>query len=204
MNSSTEQPQPQTQGEEKNKRRRRRSAAMAETSSSSRSSITNIAHDHIFSILQFLPTDSILSFSMTCKRFKAIASSDILWEIICRRDLGNSSVEGFLASSTDRRFSWKKLYQQVFNLGSVSCLRLSSQDGIFPRPRASHSLNFISECLVVFGGGYDEGKVCFHSLIFGFGFLGSVLCSLLCPLRSSACFFSGQIFFFFQWVPFID
>ncbi|RWR75231.1 F-box/kelch-repeat protein [Cinnamomum micranthum f. kanehirae] len=132
---------------------------MAETtsSSSSRSSITNIADDHIFSILQLLPIDSILSFGMTCKRLNAIASSDTLWEIICRRDLGNSSVEGFLAS-TDKKFSWKRVYQQVFNLGSVSCFRLSSQDGIFPRPRASHSLNLISECLVLFGGGYEDGR----------------------------------------------
>lgn len=139
---------------------KKKKSTMAETTtnSSSRSSISYLAHDHIFSILQLLPIDSILSFGMTCKRLNAIASCDALWEIICRRDWGNSSVEDFLAS-TDKKFSWKTVYQQVFYLGSVSCFRLSSQDGIFPRPRASHSLNFISECLVLFGGGYEDGQL---------------------------------------------
>lgn len=102
--------------------------------------------------------DSIISFGMTCKRFKAITSSEILWEIICRRDFGNISVEALLSSS-DRTISWKKLYHQVSLLGSVSCLRLSAaKDAFFPKPRASHSLNFMAQCLVLFGGGCEGGR----------------------------------------------
>ncbi|XP_058068173.1 F-box/kelch-repeat protein At1g51550 [Magnolia sinica] len=124
---------------------------------SNRPSMAHLAHDHIVSILQLLPIDSIISFSMTCRRFKSIASSDMLWEGICRRDWGNISVDGLLASS-DKKLPWKKVYQQVSQLGCVSCIRLHGKDGILPKPRASHSLNFISDCLVLFGGGCEGGR----------------------------------------------
>ncbi|XP_077222397.1 F-box/kelch-repeat protein At1g51550-like isoform X2 [Tasmannia lanceolata] len=123
-----------------------------------RSFITHIASDHILSILHLLPIDSILSFAMTCKKFKTLASSDILWESLCRRDWGNPSVDGLLISYPERKLSWKKLYQKVSQICSISCFRLSGKDGIFPRPRASHSLNFISGCLVLFGGGCEGDK----------------------------------------------
>lgn len=55
---------------------------------------------------------------------------------------------------------WLKIYQQVAQLGSVSCLKLSDPvvDELLPCPRASHSLNFVSNCLVLFGGGCEGGR----------------------------------------------
>ncbi|KAK1289031.1 F-box/kelch-repeat protein [Acorus calamus] len=135
---------------------------MAETSTSSSSMssspITHIDEDHIYSVLELLPFDSILSFSMTCRRFRSIASSDSLWRSICRRDWGyEESMNGPLLEGVG---SWKRLYEKVFRMGSVSCVRLSARegDGASPRARASHSLNFISDCLVLFGGGCEGGR----------------------------------------------
>ncbi|XP_039137556.1 F-box/kelch-repeat protein At1g51550 [Dioscorea cayenensis subsp. rotundata] len=124
-------------------------------------SITAMDYDHIVSILHLLPLDSILCFSMTCRKFRSLASSESLWELVCRRDWGSSSVDALVSSfsSVERReMSWKRLYQQVSQLSSVSCRRLVSKDGIFPRPRASHSLNYVSDCLVLFGGGCEGGR----------------------------------------------
>uniref|UniRef100_A0A803M9S7 Uncharacterized protein n=2 Tax=Chenopodium quinoa TaxID=63459 RepID=A0A803M9S7_CHEQI len=55
---------------------------------------------------------------------------------------------------------WMKLYKQVAQLGSVSCLKLSDPvtHSLSPCPRASHSLNFVSNCLVLFGGGCEGGR----------------------------------------------
>lgn len=41
-------------------------------------------------------------------------------------------------------------------MDSVRCHRLSDLD--FPSARASHSLNFVSDCLVLFGGGSEGGR----------------------------------------------
>ncbi|KAA8541535.1 hypothetical protein F0562_022687 [Nyssa sinensis] len=140
---------------------------MAESSSNTTNSgsspIFHIAQDHLFSILLLLPIDSVLSFAMTCRRFRTLAYSDTLWESICRRVWGHASVDA-LKSSADtthnHQLPWKKLYQQVYHLDSVSCYRLSNPDGdeVFPSPRASHSLNFVSGCLVLFGGGCEGGR----------------------------------------------
>ncbi|XP_068643476.1 F-box/kelch-repeat protein At1g51550-like [Aristolochia californica] len=125
-----------------------------------KSCITRLAHDHIFYILHLLPIESILSFSMTCKRFRTAVSSDGFWQSICRRDFGSSSVDGLLASyaAECRIIHWKQLYQQVSQFGSVSCVRLAGKDGISPIPRASHSLNCVADCLVLFGGGCEGGR----------------------------------------------
>lgn len=123
-------------------------------------SISHMDHDHLFSILHLLPPVSILSFSMTCRRFRSLASSDSLWESLCRRDWGSGVVDALLASFSAherRALSWKRLYRQVSLLDSLSCRRLSCKDGIFPKPRASHSLNFVSDWLVLFGGGCEGG-----------------------------------------------
>jgi len=153
------------------KKIKKQTTSMAESSSNygSWSPITHIAQDHLFSILLLLPIDSILSFSMTCKRFKSITYSDTLWESICRRDWGPTSVDAIKSSSssvTDSRhhhlhqLPWRELYRQVYQLDSVSCHRLSEPDcdETFPGPRASHSFNFVSGCLVLFGGGCEGGR----------------------------------------------
>ncbi|GAY62966.1 hypothetical protein CUMW_221820 [Citrus unshiu] len=145
---------------------------MAESSSStsninngSTSPIANLAQDHLFSILLRLPVDSILSFAMTCKRFRSLASSDTLWESICRRDWGHKQVDAFKYSCSQYQMMmmtvpWMRLYRQVTQLESVSCRNISDADGdlVLPNPRASHSLNFVSNCLVLFGGGCEGGR----------------------------------------------
>ncbi|KAL5974138.1 hypothetical protein ACLOJK_030801 [Asimina triloba] len=157
---------------------------------SNRASMAHLAHDHIITILHLLPMESIICFSMTCRRFKSIASSDVLWEGICRRDWGNSYVDGLLAAR-DKGLPWKNIYQQVYQLGFVSCIKLRGQDGIFPRPRASHSFNFISNCLVLFGGGCEGGW--FHTLLsFFLSFLTRcclavvILASISTPIHSTS------------------
>ncbi|CAH2050565.1 unnamed protein product [Thlaspi arvense] len=155
--------------------------------------ITNIAQDHLFSILLRLPIDSILSFAMTCKRFRSITCSDALWESICRRDWGHTPVDAIKSAAADssrrHRLPWMELYRQVYQLDSVSCLRLSDPDAdkVFPRPRASHSLNFVSGCLVLFGGGFEG--VCFHTSELGYKLLMGSKCCLvvfICPVLSIA------------------
>lgn len=127
------------------------------------SPITNIPQDYIFTIILLLPIDAVLSLSMTCKRFKAITSSDTLWKSLCKRDLGSACVDSLLKSCNSNhhvhQFSWMKLYKQVYKIDSVCCHKLSYPHGDldFPKARASHSLNFVSDCLVLFGGGSDGG-----------------------------------------------
>ncbi|KAG6618162.1 hypothetical protein I3842_Q123900 [Carya illinoinensis] len=129
-----------------------------------RAPITSIAQDHLVTILLLLPSDSILSFAMTCKRFRALIFSDTLWESICRRDWGLKSVDALKSSDLhfqqQQQLPWMRLYKQVFRLGSVSCHNLTYPDSelLVPRPRASHSLNFVSDCLVLFGGGCEGGR----------------------------------------------
>ncbi|XP_020599902.1 F-box/kelch-repeat protein At1g51550 [Phalaenopsis equestris] len=128
---------------------------------SSYSSIIHMDGDHLISILLLLPLESIISFSMTCRRFRYLGSSDSLWKEICRRDWGGGAVDALVAScsSHDRReVSWKSLYHRISQAGLLSCRRLLTKDGVSPRPRASHSLNVVSDCLVLFGGGCDGGR----------------------------------------------
>ncbi|KAG6474646.1 F-box/kelch-repeat protein At1g51550-like [Zingiber officinale] len=132
------------------------------SSSSSRSSIAQLSNDHIISVLLLLPIESVLSFSMACRRFRSLASSDALWEPICRRDWGGGgAVDALVASFSPQerlRISWRRLYAQVSHLSSLSCRRLSCKSGAFPSPRASHSLAFVSDWLVLFGGGSEGGR----------------------------------------------
>ncbi|OMO65509.1 hypothetical protein COLO4_31179 [Corchorus olitorius] len=146
---------------------------MAETSSTTAtitsnftngSPISNLAADHLFTILLLLPVDSVLSFSMTCKKFRYLATSNSLWESICRRDLGPSAVDALINSTSfhgdEDQHQWIRLYKQVSQLDSVCCYKLSDSDPdlLLPSPRASHSLNFVSGCLVLFGGGCEGGR----------------------------------------------
>ncbi|XP_021889002.1 F-box/kelch-repeat protein At1g51550 isoform X2 [Carica papaya] len=140
---------------------------MAETSSSTSNNgsvpILKLAPDHLFTILLLLPIDSILSFSMSCKRFRSLACSDSLWESICRRDWEQKSVDALKSvyhHHERQLLPWMSLYEKVYKLDSVYCHKLSDPDGEFmvPSPRASHSLNFVSDCLVLFGGGCEGGR----------------------------------------------
>ncbi|XP_020237780.1 F-box/kelch-repeat protein At1g51550 [Cajanus cajan] len=125
------------------------------------SPITNMAQDYLLTILLLLPIDAILSLSMTCKRFNALTNSDTLWKSLCKRDLGSTCVEALLNSSNHQHhFPWMRLYKQVSQMDSVCCHKLSQPhvDLDFPTARASHSLNFVSDCLVLFGGGCEGGR----------------------------------------------
>ncbi|KAG6760597.1 hypothetical protein POTOM_037120 [Populus tomentosa] len=142
---------------------------MAETSTSTTSSnigssspIVKLAQDHLFTILLLLPIDSLISFARTCKRFRSLTGSDTLWESICRREWGSTSVDALKSSintKNNQQLPWMRLYKQVSQLDSVSCHKLSDQDSelMLPTPRASHCLNFVSDCLVLFGGGCEGG-----------------------------------------------
>ncbi|KAE8664563.1 F-box/kelch-repeat protein [Hibiscus syriacus] len=140
---------------------------MAETSSSSSSfkngsSIASLAPDHLFPILFLLPVDSILSFAMTCKKYRYLATSDNLWESVCGRDWGSSAVDVLKSSfrGGEQQLPWIRLYKQVSKVDSVCCYKLTEPDPdlVLPTPRASHSLNFVSGCLVLFGGGCEGGR----------------------------------------------
>lgn len=143
----------------------RTSSSKINFTNSNISPITHLAQDHLFTILLLLPVDSILSFAMTCKRFRALTYSDTLWESLFRRDWGPISVDAFKSSNHNhhhhhhQQLPWMRLYKQVSQLDCVSCRKLSDPDDeiVLPNPRASHSLNCVSDCLVLFGGGCEGG-----------------------------------------------
>ena len=65
------------------------------------------------------------------------------------------------SSTNNQQFPWMRLYKQVSLLDSISCHKLTDPDStqsLLPSPRASHSLNFVSDCLVLFGGGCEGGQ----------------------------------------------
>ncbi|KAE8670508.1 F-box/kelch-repeat protein [Hibiscus syriacus] len=99
---------------------------------------------------------------MTCKKFRYLATSDNLWESVCRRDWGRSAVDVLRSSfrGDEQQLPWIRLYKQVSKVDSVCCYKLSEPDPdlVLPTPRASHSLNFVSGCLVLFGGGCEGGR----------------------------------------------
>lgn len=72
-------------------------------------------------------------------------------------------MDALKSSTSYQQLPWMRLYKEVSLLDSVSCHKLSDPDGelVFPSPRASHSLNFVSDCLVLFGGGCEGGQSIF-------------------------------------------
>ncbi|XP_073037596.1 F-box/kelch-repeat protein At1g51550-like [Primulina eburnea] len=126
---------------------------MADASVSS-SPIARLSQDQLFSILLLLPIQSILCFATTCKRFNLLAYSDALWESVYRRDWGHPPADA-------AKLPWKNMYRQVYQLDTVNCHSLllgNDDEWPCPRPRASHSLNLVSGCLVLFGGGCEGGR----------------------------------------------
>ncbi|XP_021984598.1 F-box/kelch-repeat protein At1g51550 [Helianthus annuus] len=121
------------------------------SSNGENSLITDMSHDHLFSILLLLPLESILSFAMTCKKTLLLTRSQTLWKSICARDWGHSTLDACSPS-----LDWIQLYRRLRNLDRVSCFNLDASDA--PTPRASHSLNFFKGCLLLFGGGCDGGR----------------------------------------------
>ncbi|XP_078439025.1 kelch repeat-containing F-box family protein [Wolffia australiana] len=140
------------------KNQRKAPSSMGESTPSSTSDccsgLGQLDEDQLISILQLLPVESVVAFSMTCRKFRSLSCSDALWEAICRREWGWSSADAIRGGC-----SWKRVYQRVWQLRSLSCTRLLCDRGrAVPKPRGSHSLNFVSDCLVLFGGGCDGGR----------------------------------------------
>ncbi|KAE8673411.1 F-box/kelch-repeat protein [Hibiscus syriacus] len=99
---------------------------------------------------------------MTCKKLSYLATSDHLWESLCRRDWGNTSVDALKSSfhAHQQPLPWIRIYKKVSLVDTVCCYKLTEPDSdlLLPTPRASHSLNFVSGCLVLFGGGCEGGR----------------------------------------------
>ncbi|XP_062191688.1 F-box/kelch-repeat protein At1g51550 [Phragmites australis] len=138
---------------------------MDETGSASTASppplppIAQLGYDQVLSVLRLLPPEAVLSFAATCRSFRAWASSDALWEALCRRDWGARAA----AALAERRRGgglpapWRRVYAEVARLDALSARRVPVK-GASPRPRASHSLNLVAGWLVLFGGGCEGGR----------------------------------------------
>ncbi|KAK3121341.1 hypothetical protein QOZ80_8BG0651100 [Eleusine coracana subsp. coracana] len=122
--------------------------------------IAQLGFDQVLSVLRLLPAEAVLSFSATCRAFRAWACSDALWESLCRREWGARAVAALAERRRERGGGgapWRKVYAEVARLGALSARRVPVK-GASPRSRASHSLNLIAGWLVVFGGGCEGGR----------------------------------------------
>jgi hypothetical protein len=132
---------------------------MDDAGSSSPPLIAQLGYDQVLSVLCLLPADAVLSFSATCRVFRAWASSDALWEALCRRDWGARAAAALAERRrVERRGApWRRVYAEVARLSALSARRVPVK-GASPRPRASHSLNLVAGWLVLFGGGCEGGN----------------------------------------------
>eukprot|EP00249_Psilotum_nudum_P019373 c27220_g1_i2 orf=373-1737(-) len=126
-------------------------------------SIFSLGADQLFVILQYLPVPSLLAFGMTCCRFRDLVDSDVLWAFVCEREWGSSALESW-SSCSARKTSWKRLYRRMLAPRSVSCRRLHQGD-VVPAARASHSMNFVSHKIAIFGGGCDGDDPTAESIV---------------------------------------
>jgi hypothetical protein len=121
--------------------------------------VAHLGYDQVLSILRLLPAEAVVSFAATCRAFRDWASTDVLWEALCRRDWGARAAAAAAVALAERRcrLPWRRLYAEVARLDALSARRLRVK-GLSPRPRASHSLNLVAGWLVVFGGGCEGGN----------------------------------------------
>ncbi|KAL6660854.1 hypothetical protein ACP70R_000238 [Stipagrostis hirtigluma subsp. patula] len=119
--------------------------------------IAQLGYDQVLSVLRLLPPDAVLSFAATCRTFRAWASSDALWEALCRRDWGARAAAALAERRRERGrgVPWRRVYAEVAWLGALSARRVPMKRSASPRPRASHSLNLVAGWLVLFGGGCE-------------------------------------------------
>ncbi|MCO5577549.1 hypothetical protein L7F22_031380 [Adiantum nelumboides] len=139
---------------------RRKSVEVQEIIEEEDLGIHALGADQVLSILERLPVPCVLTFGMTCRRFRELANTDALWSRICRREWGSSAVDAWPCLGTSADFRWKDLHRQMLALGSISWHMLRQGD-IAPAPRASHSMVTTSEKIIIFGGGHDGGKIAF-------------------------------------------
>ena len=141
-------------------------AGAPSSSSSSPPPIAQLGYDQLLSVLRLLPPEAVLSFAATCRAFRAWASSDALWEALCRRDWGTRTAAALAERRRERERGgggvppapWRRVYAEVARLGALSARRVPVR-GASPRPRASHSLNLVAGWLVLFGGGCEGGNL---------------------------------------------
>ncbi|KAK9097496.1 hypothetical protein Sjap_022993 [Stephania japonica] len=122
-------------------------------------------------LARLLQMQSILLQDMICVIFKPLASSDPLWESLCRRDFGSPSIDAILSSPLhpNHHLSWRSLYQQVSQLGFVNCSKLlsgsASNYDFSLVPRGFCSLHFkCSVILLLHCGGWPD-------ILYGVGLL---------------------------------
>ncbi|CAM6084445.1 unnamed protein product [Calypogeia fissa] len=120
------------------------------------SGIGLLGSDQLLAILQHLPMQALISFGMTCKRYREMADTDALWALICKREWGSRAVAAW-PSAGRHKMSWKRLYRQMLLLNAAAWHRVQ-HGGNVPAPRASHSMNVVNGIITVFGGGCDGGR----------------------------------------------
>ncbi|CAO2176023.1 unnamed protein product [Urochloa humidicola] len=121
--------------------------------------IAQLGYDQLLCVLRLLPPEAVLSFAATCRAFRAWATSDALWEALCRRDWGPRAAAALAERRRERGGApapWRRVYAEVVRLGALTARRVPVR-GASPRPRASHSLNLVAGWLVLFGGGCEGG-----------------------------------------------
>jgi hypothetical protein len=76
-------------------------------------------------VLRLLPAEAVLS-SATCRVFRAWASSDALWEALCRRDWGARAAAALAEHRREDRGGapWRRVYAEVARLSALSARRV--------------------------------------------------------------------------------
>jgi hypothetical protein len=102
------------------------SEPMDDAGSSSPPPIAQLGYDQVLSVLRLLPADAVLSFAATCRVFRAWASSDALWEALCRRDWGARAAAALAERRREERGGapWRRVYSEVARLSILSARRV--------------------------------------------------------------------------------
>jgi hypothetical protein len=103
-------------------------------------------------VLRLLPAEAVLSFSATSRVFRAWASSDALWEALCRRDWGAHAAAALAEPRREERGGapWRRVYAEVARLSALSCARRAPARGAWQRAvaegvrRGRQALSFLS------------------------------------------------------------
>eukprot|EP00245_Coleochaete_scutata_P003092 TRINITY_DN14411_c0_g1_i1.p1 TRINITY_DN14411_c0_g1~~TRINITY_DN14411_c0_g1_i1.p1 ORF type:complete len:563 (-),score=103.73 TRINITY_DN14411_c0_g1_i1:126-1814(-) len=117
--------------------------------------MTQLDTDHMVSVLQLLPVQDVLSFRATCSHYREVASSDVVWEFMCRRDWGTDIVSQVVAR---RSGMWMEFYHELYTLKAATWRKVKQLGEGVPKGRANHSLRVLGTKLVLFGGGHYLGQ----------------------------------------------
>jgi hypothetical protein len=120
------------------------------------SELSLLGSDQVLAILYYLPVQAVISFGLTCHRFRQLAETDALWAYICTREWGSMAVQAWPAVGKERG-GWKRVYRQMLFLKAVSWHRFHQED-LWPTQRASHSMVAVAGKVAVYGGGCAGGR----------------------------------------------